>query len=64
MAGDQEDRTITDADAEAIAEALRRVMVRQFYVDVGRGVWAFAWRGILLGLLAIAAYGAMKNTIH
>lgn len=54
-------RHITDADAEAIARALEKRVIERFYKDLGRGVWAMAWRVILAGLIAVAAYGGLKG---
>lgn len=56
-----ENRNLTDADVEAITEALREKMIEQFYTDLGRGVWSAAWRTIVVVLIAIAAYGAAKG---
>jgi hypothetical protein len=63
-------RTLTDADIAALtkaltdplSEALRKKWITTFYQDLGKGIWALAWRAILLGILAIAAYGAIKGS--
>ena len=54
-------RTITDADAQAIARYLRAEIKEEFYNDLGRGVTAFVWKGIVIGLIMLAAYGASKS---
>jgi hypothetical protein len=52
-----EKRTLTDADiAEILAQAEKR-----FYSNLGKGVWAFVWKTLVLGLMAIAAAGYMKG---
>jgi hypothetical protein len=58
------ERKITDADAEAIAEALKERIKSEFYTDLGKGVWGFAWRAILVVLIAIAAWGTTQSGLH
>lgn len=55
-----EPRTLTDADVEAIADALQDRLKNEFYQDLGRGVWGFVWKGIVAMMIAVAAYGAFK----
>lgn len=55
------ERTLTDADAEAIAAALERRVTKRFYEDLGRGLWAWVWRGVVAGLIGFAAYSGMKG---
>lgn len=50
-------RNITDADAEAIVAAFKK----QFYLEVGRGVWSIAWKVVLTVLIGIAAYGHFQK---
>lgn len=54
-------RVLTDADVNAIAEALRVKVKEDFYHDLGRGVWGMAWKAIILGIVSVAAYGAIKG---
>lgn len=54
-----EERKITDADANAIAEAVRTQMLKQFYQDLGKGIWGLLWRAAVTIALAVAAYGSM-----
>lgn len=54
-----EERTLTEADVEAIASALEAKLVKKFYLDLGKGVWDVAWKVIVGGLIALAAYGAL-----
>lgn len=58
------ERKITDADAEAIAEALKERIKREFYTDLGRGVFGIAWRGLIVALVAVAAWGAVQSGMH
>lgn len=53
----EEQRTLTDADIEAISEKL----IGQFYQNLGSGVWALVWRGLILLLISIAIYGASRG---
>lgn len=58
-------RNLTDADVEAmsarVADIIEKRIEERFYTNIGRGVWAAAWRIILAALLVIAAYGAVKG---
>lgn len=54
-------RSLTDADAEAIAMALERRVRRRFYEDLGKGLWSWVWKVLLGSLIAIAAYGGLKG---
>jgi hypothetical protein len=54
-------RTLTDADVEAIAAALERKIIANFYSDLGKGVWGIAWKVLVGAILAVAAYGAVKG---
>lgn len=49
---------LSDEDVEKIARALEARLARRFHVNIGKGVWNLAWRGILWGLLILAVYGA------
>lgn len=52
------DRTITDEDAEAVAEALENRLAKRFYLNLGKGIFALIWRGIIYAGIALASYGA------
>ena len=56
-----EGRTLSDADVDAIANALEQRVVERFYGNVGRGVWGLAWRAIVVTIAAIAIYGSVKG---
>lgn len=51
-------RNLTDADVEALVGALQARITKQFYADLGKGLWGMVWRGVIMGLVAIAAWGA------
>ena len=50
-------RTLTDEDVEAIVDNLRK----KFFINLGKGVWALAWKGIILLAVGIAIYGATHH---
>lgn len=54
-------RTLTDADVEALTEAMRKKWITSFYQDLGKGVWALVWRAVVLAIVLVAAYGAIKS---
>jgi hypothetical protein len=55
-------RTLTDADVDLIADKtvarLRAEMTRQFYDDLGRGLWKAIKVALFALLLGLAAWGA------
>lgn len=53
-------RNITDADANAIAGALKRQILADFKVEVGTGVLALARKAIIYILLLLAIYGVTQ----
>lgn len=53
-----EERTLTDADVDAIAEKLLQAGAKRFYLEAGRGLWGLVWKVIVVALVALAAYGA------
>lgn len=57
---EQRPRNLTDADIEALASRMEDAMVRRFYLNLGRGVFAYVWKVFVLGMIAVAAYGAYK----
>lgn len=58
-----DERLISDADVTAIVDALEVRLTDKFYRDLGKGFWSFAWKAIMLSLLSLAAYGAIKHDI-
>jgi hypothetical protein len=57
----KQDRTLTDADVNAIVERFQSVVTKQFYSDVGRGVVAACKRALIVVLIGFAAYGSWKG---
>lgn len=54
-------RTLTDADVAAIVDLLKAELVKDFYGEVGRGVWVWLKKGIFAALLAFAIYAAASD---
>ena len=62
MSGNEEEkRTITNADVKKIVDCLEDRIEERFYINLGKGIWAFVWRATVAGLLALAAYGHYKG---
>lgn len=53
-----EQHGLSDGDIDKIAEKLEERLVRRFHVNLGKGLWGFAWRGIVIAVIALAIYGA------
>lgn len=58
---ENERRTLTDADIDALTKAMRKAWINSFYQDLGKGLWALVWRVLLAALILVAAYGASKS---
>lgn len=56
-----EDRKLSDADVEAIATEMEKRMVSRFYRNLGSGVWALAWKAVVVAIIGIAVVGAIKT---
>lgn len=54
-------RTLTDADIEAIATALQERLVRDFYKNLGKGVFGWVWRAVVIVFILAAFYGATRE---
>lgn len=66
MNGQPDDRNLTDADVKAIAVALKKQLITDFYGEIGKGVWALFKKSLLPILLILAVYGMSqdKGFIH
>ena len=51
------DRRISDDDVTAIVEELRKQLARQFYDDLGRGIWSALKTLAIAMAIALAAWG-------
>jgi hypothetical protein len=58
METERRKRLLTDADIEALAEALEDRMLQRFHLNLGKGVLGMIWKGVIIVLLVLAAYGA------
>jgi len=52
----REERTLTDADVEAIAAKVESRIADKFVRGAGLGVLRMAWRGVILAIILLAAY--------
>ena len=50
-------RRMSDGDIEALATELKR----QFYLNLGKGVAALMWKGVVIASVAVAVYGSLKG---
>ena len=53
-----DDRTLSDADIEAISDKLLEKWEDKFYHNIGKGVWDLVKKFLVIVLVGIAAYGA------
>lgn len=54
-------RTLTDADVEAIAQALQTRIEKRFYQDLGRGLWGLVWKVAIGFMVFLAAQGTANK---
>ena len=50
-------RTITDADVDAIVMKLEQRAAQRFQINIGRGVLGLAWKAVFMLLIFLAGYG-------
>jgi hypothetical protein len=53
---DQGERTLSDADVEAIAAQLKEQLRNEFIRGAGVGVLRFAWKGLTYLIVGLAVY--------
>lgn len=56
-----EERKMTDADVQVLADEMETRLVERFYGNLGRGLWGLVWKVVLLAIIGIAAYGSAKG---
>jgi len=59
---ERRDRALTDDDVKKIVDCLEDRLEQRFYINLGKGIWAFVWRASVAALLAFAAYGHYKGS--
>ena len=57
----KDSRNLTDADVEAIADALEERLTANLYNNIGRGVWALFQKAVIGVIITVAAYGYFKG---
>ena len=55
------ERNLTDDDVDAIVSELKRQLVRDFYGEVGRGVWGWVSKAFWALMLIAAVYGIASD---
>jgi hypothetical protein len=56
-------RNLTDEDADIIANRIWEKAKEEFFLNAGKGFLGLVWKGVLLGMLILAAYGAGKHGV-
>ena len=59
---ERRDRALTDNDVKKIVDCLEDRLEERFYINLGKGIWAFVWRAAIGALLALAAWGHYKGS--
>lgn len=52
---------LRDDNMDKFAEKIEERFAKRFYSGLGRGIWGFAWKGIILIVFVLAAYGTGKG---
>ncbi len=52
------DHKLTDEEIELIVSKVCDNLEKKLYLNIGKGLLGMVWKTILIGLIAIAAYGA------
>lgn len=56
-----ESRNLTEDDVIAVVDEMERRVVERFFSNIGKGVWELVWRALVLAMVGLAAYGAIKG---
>ena len=59
--GATSERTLTDADVSAIVDKLKAEIAKDFYGEVGRGVWVWFKKVFFAFLFMLAVYGIAQS---
>lgn len=49
---------ISEEEIDVIVDKVCDKLEKRLYLNIGQGIMSLAWKAILLGLIALAAYGA------
>ena len=55
------ERSLTDADIEAIVASLEERLTTALYKNVGKGVWALFQKAVIGVIITVAAYGYFRG---
>jgi hypothetical protein len=56
-----EDEDLVQELAEKFAKAQHKIVMDQLYKDLGRGLWGMCVRGLVMGIVAVACWGAAHS---
>lgn len=51
-------KKLSEEDIDKIVDALCTRITDQLYQNVGQGILRFVWKGALIAIIALAAYGS------
>lgn len=49
---------LSEEDIDKIANKVGKQLREDLYINVGQGVLGFFWKGVIMVIIALAAYGA------
>lgn len=55
------DKKLTEEEIDQIAKRVTEQLQQDFLINVGSGVVALAWKGVIIILILLACYGAGKH---
>jgi restriction endonuclease Mrr len=55
---ERRNRALTDEDVKAIVDELEARVSTAFFRNLGKGIFGLFWNAALIGILALAGYGA------
>jgi hypothetical protein len=56
-----DNRNLTDEDVTEIVKGLKAELVKDFYGEVGKGVWGFIKKAFFALLILLAVYGVTQD---
>ncbi len=61
LSEDDDEGGFIDKLGAAVAKAQHKAVMDQLYHDLGKGLWGMFLRGVVMGVFAIAAWGAAHS---
>ena len=56
------EKTLTEADIDAIVDRLEERLEDRFFNNLGKGFWGLIWKSLVIIMLVLAAYGAAGSS--